>query len=169
MPTYHSISFIFFKVKRSCLFSLIMPCLFYLAQNAAAKFLKPILIFSHQSVHICSFHVKALFTFQIIWVLQWTIHFFFTCDHDNLTTETELISTIDKITGRSQQLGEGLTVQFKSRPQCNKLEYASVSRCQIENKESNSLICVIQVELNWIARFVLSGEEIRNPSSNYNF
>ena len=74
--------------------------------------------------------------------------FFFTCDHDNSTTETELILAIDKITGRSQQLGEGLTVQFKSRPQCNKLEYASASRCQIENKESNSLICVIQVELN---------------------
>lgn len=65
-----------------------------------------------------------------------TSFFFFTCDHDNPTTETELILTIDKITGRSQQLGEGLTVQFKSRPQCNKLEYSSVFRCQIENKES---------------------------------
>lgn len=69
-----------------------------------------------------------------------TSFFFFTCDHDNSTTETELILTIDKITGRSQQLGEGLTVQFKSRPQCNKLEYASVSRCQIENKESTILL-----------------------------
>lgn len=66
--------------------------------------------------------------------------FFFTCDHNNSTTETELILTIDKITGRSQRLGEGLTVQFKSRPQCNKLEYSSVSRCQIENKESTILL-----------------------------
>lgn len=66
--------------------------------------------------------------------------FFFTCDHDNSTIETELILTIDKITGRSQQLGEGLTVLFKSRPQCNKLEYASVSRCQIEIKESTILL-----------------------------
>ena len=159
MPTYHSISFIFFKVKRSCLFSLIMPCLLYLAQNAAANLLKPILIFSHQSVHICSFHVKVLLTFQIIWVLQWTLHFFFTCDHDNSTIETELILTIDKITGRSQQLGEGLTVQLNlghSAINWNTLQFP-VAKLKLKKAQFSYLRSSGRIKLNWKICFIWWG------------
>lgn len=82
--------------------------------------------------------------------------FFFTCDHDNSTIETELILTIDKITGRSQQLGEGLTVQLNlghSAINWNTLQFP-LAKLKLKKAQFSYLRSSGRIKLNWKICFI---------------